>query len=43
MAAQTMGAEPVGIITTGLIARESDVKLPDKTRQRVEKLAARLA
>jgi NAD(P)H-dependent FMN reductase len=43
MAAQTMGAEPVGIITTGLISQESEVKLPDKTRQRVKKLAARLA
>ncbi|MBT8441608.1 MAG: flavodoxin family protein [Gammaproteobacteria bacterium] len=42
IAAQTIGAEPVGMITTGLISQEADAKLPDKTRQRVKTLATRL-
>lgn len=41
-AAHTIGAEPVGMLTTGLISHEAGAKLPDKTQQRVRKLAIRL-
>ncbi|MFW2405816.1 MAG: flavodoxin family protein [Gammaproteobacteria bacterium] len=42
MAASTIGAEPVGTVTTGMISHQPDARLPDKMQQRVRKLAARL-
>ena len=42
MAANTIGADPVGTFTAGLISHQPDARLPNKIQQRVRKLAARL-
>lgn len=42
IAAQTMGAEPVGTLFTGLISGSADARLPERMRRKAEVLAARL-
>lgn len=41
-AAKTIGAEPVGVVFTGLASTEKHKALPPKTVDRVQRLAARL-
>lgn len=42
MTAQTIGAEPVGILFTGLISQEQHKRLPQKAADRARRMAARL-
>jgi multimeric flavodoxin WrbA len=42
MTAQTIGAEPVGILFTGLISQEKHKRLPQKAADRARRMAARL-
>lgn len=42
MTAQTIGAEPVGTLFTGLIAGDAKTGLPDKARRKAEELARKL-
>lgn len=42
IAAKTMGARVVGSIVTGLIAKEQEAALPERTRRRTSTLAPRL-
>lgn len=41
-AARTMGADPVGMLFTGLIAGQADARLPARLQSKAERLAAKL-
>jgi NAD(P)H-dependent FMN reductase len=42
MAAQTIGAKPVGTLFVGLVSNEADARLPERMRRKAEALAKQL-
>jgi hypothetical protein len=42
MTAKTIGAEVVGTLFTGMIAKEQHPKLPDRVKAKIKTLAGRL-